>query len=609
MLERADARDKLEVEDEHLLEEEIQEWLETNLEVEITDLFHDLEDGVLLCQLLERCGLKLRYRCSARKLGIFHCRDNVAQFLDKCRQLEALDAVLFNPDDLVEHKNHKQVTSCLFYMAKLLVQYGLKPPTLVRCELEIEALESASPPPDEEPAAPPLPLAPAEPDTTGEQPPPAGSLPAPQDTEAEPTPAESPEQAPTLPLPPAPPPPPVVLPEEDVAEEESVASQPAPVLAPPPAVPPPSFVPTPASKELAAHVDTLLKAHEELRHVTFELVGQGQYVFQDTLMNRTGKVFVREVRGKTIVRVGGGWMSLLKFVMTKFGDAAKLHEAYVSTKENRLRGPKYNSREEVVESNFRTDSFDMVRVPGVHSHAASAHTPERPHRPAAEAAIRTPEACADTGAADEGAVRSTPPAKLSPTVTVDFRHSPPPSPSHRTSPDGHRASKSPAQGRRTSAPLVSPPPKANPSASAATRADTAGSPKPANGGAVAARKSPPQKPSGAAPSPPRPASVGSDLRQRARAPASPSAAKPTAKAASAPAPSPPKAAVRSITPKPSAAGPKLTRTSSASGVLVARPLSATKAAPHGPKSPAQPRGPGVSAVALPPAVQNTPLYF
>lgn len=57
----------------------------------------DLEDGVLLCQLLERCGLKLRYRSSARKLGIFHCRDNVAQFLDKCRQLEALDAVLFNP--------------------------------------------------------------------------------------------------------------------------------------------------------------------------------------------------------------------------------------------------------------------------------------------------------------------------------------------------------------------------------------------------------------------------------------------------------------------------------------------------------------------------------
>lgn len=52
MLERADARDKLEVEDEHLLEEEIQEWLETNLEVEITDLFHGVSAPLSSC-----CGV------------------------------------------------------------------------------------------------------------------------------------------------------------------------------------------------------------------------------------------------------------------------------------------------------------------------------------------------------------------------------------------------------------------------------------------------------------------------------------------------------------------------------------------------------------------------
>jgi len=320
-------------EDEQLLAEEVLDWLQTNLDVQITDLFTDLEDGVLLCRLVEKAGMKVKYRANAKRLGVFHCRDNVSVFLDKCRELGALDAVLFNPDDLVDHKNHRQVVSCLLFMAKELVRFGVSPPSIVKYELEIEALEA------ERAASPAIPS---------------------EATES----LESPENEPT------------VVPLSAVGlspsprEPESLAlPQPSSPNIPftPPDLPKPPPAVVAASRELTAQVARELQSVDALRHVTFQLVGPGQYVFYDTFRNRTGCVFVRELRGRTIVRVGGGWMSLLKFVLTKFGDSAKLDAAYTSIAENRLRGPQYTDGSEIVAANSNPDVFDMIRVPGVPS--------------------------------------------------------------------------------------------------------------------------------------------------------------------------------------------------------------------------------------------------
>eukprot|EP00668_Euglena_longa_P016274 GGOE01020508.1.p1 GENE.GGOE01020508.1~~GGOE01020508.1.p1 ORF type:complete len:614 (+),score=145.70 GGOE01020508.1:68-1843(+) len=591
MVERADSK-RVEMDDD-LLEEAIQEWLETNLEVEIHDLFNDLEDGVLLCRLMERCGVKLRYRSSARKLGIFHCRDNVSQFLSGCRELNVLEAVLFNPDDLVEHKNHKQVVSCLFYMAKLLVEYGLKPSSLVKCELEIEALESAEQagihrlPEDFPPAGDAL-IGPPELDDQLN----ADGQELPQDG----SPADEEEEGPPIGAPvPASPPTPVAPPAQETAE------------APSPAVfPPPPFVPLPsqarrttipdASKDLVAQVSSLLKSYEELRNVTFDLVGPGQYIFQDSLMNRTGKVFVREVRGKTIVRVGGGWMSLLKFVLTKFGDSAKLHEAYVTTKDTRMRGPKYNSREEMIESNFRTDSFDMVKVPGVYQQLVP-KTPERPERPrpTEEAPTGSPEP-SSLVFADEGAA-CTPPIPRSSSINVHFRHSPPASPLSPPAPQAHRSPKSPAMGRRNTAPLTSSP-------STVKGDSNAEPPKPPTTGPR--RSLPPT--SKAMPTlarPPTSASSGPKPSPSGKAPTVPTTGKAAPlKTATPPRPSPPKAAV--VPGKLSPAGRKSPPAPSAVGAVARRPP--TK--PSSTASPPPGEAPGATADGTPPAI-GTPaaLYF
>lgn len=83
-----------------------------------------LMDGQLLCRFLRRLDRSLVPRIHER-LDPFFMRENVAMFVQGCRKFGLPDAVLFEPDDLLEHKNLRQVTNCIAYLCRRAFRKGL----------------------------------------------------------------------------------------------------------------------------------------------------------------------------------------------------------------------------------------------------------------------------------------------------------------------------------------------------------------------------------------------------------------------------------------------------------------------------------------------------
>ena len=142
------------------MREDLAEWInslayDVNLSAE--NFISELDNGVVLCQqarLIQRYAeeyvilhsnenLKIptkgvHYTEKGAVSGSFVARDNVANFISWCRDIGIPDVVLFESDDLVLHKNEKNVILTILDVARKALKFGVQPPEIVRFEKEID---------------------------------------------------------------------------------------------------------------------------------------------------------------------------------------------------------------------------------------------------------------------------------------------------------------------------------------------------------------------------------------------------------------------------------------------------------------------------------------
>lgn len=143
-----------------IIKQDVCDWLARHLNtpVHATEFMAVLDTGVLLCDLarvVQRSATALTpSRSSKIPSGLLHChrnagkesfhaRDNAANFINWCRQLGVEEAVVFESEGLVLHKDERRVVLCLLEVARLASRLGISPPQLVELEREIEMMEDS----------------------------------------------------------------------------------------------------------------------------------------------------------------------------------------------------------------------------------------------------------------------------------------------------------------------------------------------------------------------------------------------------------------------------------------------------------------------------------
>ncbi|KAM6296704.1 GAS2-like protein 2A [Aegotheles albertisi] len=145
----------------YAMKEDLAEWLKElyDLDIEVGTFMEVLETGAVLCSHANNVThVAEEFACAcpgvahhlhlptagvtcnlAAQPGTFQARDNISNFIQWCRkEMDINDVLMFETEDLVLRKNEKNFILCLLELARRAARFGMRAPTLVQMEEEIE---------------------------------------------------------------------------------------------------------------------------------------------------------------------------------------------------------------------------------------------------------------------------------------------------------------------------------------------------------------------------------------------------------------------------------------------------------------------------------------